>query len=340
MADSPTLPPLPPNLGNITGPPFIGIFLNGYLFGLLTLQYYNYCSNFRNDLTWLRNLVHIQFVLETAQTAMTVADGFHWFVYGYGDLTKLGEYYLANFDSPIICSIIALISQGVYCWRIYFLSKWRVPTLIIALAACCQAVGGFGIGIVNQRIGTIEGWDPKFNVFMILWSTCSAIADTLIACFMTYLLLSSKQMTSRRSKPTVMSRLIRLVIETNAASALVAMAVLLTTVIEPIAPPKTSYFLCPGYVLGKLYSNSFITMLNNRRRSGADGGSDELSASNNESISLDRRNHRSTPSRQLKHVNMSGVAVNIHTETAIRLDGEELTFTPKQGSRSMLPDMS
>lgn len=115
----------------------------------------NYCAHFGNDMTWLRNLgnwpfalplylfffviddseVHAQFVLETAQTAMTVADGFHWFVYGYGNLNKLGEYYLANFDSPILCSIIAFISQGVYCWRIYHLSQWKTPTLIIVLVS-------------------------------------------------------------------------------------------------------------------------------------------------------------------------------------------------------------
>ncbi|KXN91146.1 Replication factor C subunit 1 [Leucoagaricus sp. SymC.cos] len=116
---------------------------------------------------------------------MTVADGFHWFVYGYGNMDRLGEYYLANFDSPILCSIIALISQGVYCWRIYHLSQWKVPTFIIALAATCQAAGGFGIGIV--RLGTITNWDNRYDVFMILWSLSSAIADTMIACIMVYL---------------------------------------------------------------------------------------------------------------------------------------------------------
>ncbi|KAF9442074.1 hypothetical protein P691DRAFT_765606 [Macrolepiota fuliginosa MF-IS2] len=243
MAES--LPPLPPHLASITGGPFLGIFLNGYFFGLLTLQYYHYNSTFPNDLRWLRSLVHIQFLLEAAQTVMTVADGFHWFVFGYGDVRKLGEYNLANIDSPIMCSVIALISQGVYCWRIYRLSRWKVPTLIIALTACGQAVGGFGIGIVNQQLGSIGNWNEKSNIFTIMWSVSSAVADTLIACSMTYLLLSSKPFNSPGRRPTMMTRLIRLIIETNAASALVAMAVLLCTIIPSIAPPKTSYFLCP-----------------------------------------------------------------------------------------------
>lgn len=77
--------------------------------------------------------MHIQFVLEAAQTIMSLMDGFHWFVYGYGDFRKLGEFYLANIDSPIMCSIIALISQGVYCWRIYHLSRWKAPMVVIGL---------------------------------------------------------------------------------------------------------------------------------------------------------------------------------------------------------------
>jgi len=66
---------------------------------------------------------------------MSVADGFHWFVYGYGNTKKLGEYYLANFDSPIMSSIIAFISQGVYCWRIRHLSRWKISPFVIVFVS-------------------------------------------------------------------------------------------------------------------------------------------------------------------------------------------------------------
>ncbi|KAF7776835.1 hypothetical protein Agabi119p4_5228 [Agaricus bisporus var. burnettii] len=290
---------------------------------------------------WLRNLVHVIFFLETAQTVMTVADGFHWFVYGFGSIKKLGEYFLANFDSPILCSIIALISQGVYCWRIYYLSRWKIPTIIIGIAALTQTAGGIGIGIVNQRLGTIEEWDPKFNVLMILWSTGSAVADTLIASIMTYLLLSSRPFESRKKRSTVMTKLIRLVIETNVASALVAVAVLLTTVITPIAPPKTSYFLCPGYVLGKLYSNSFITMLNNRRGTG-NGGLDKSTGSNqSDNLVMERALQRNSQSYYRKPSHLPPITVAIQTETALRMDDvSEVTVPKSQYDDDTLPKPS
>lgn len=83
---------------------------------------------------------------------MSVADGFHWFVYGYGNLERLGEYYLANFDSPIISSLIAVISQGVYCWRIHHLSRWRISPFIIAFVSGVLARNDFEGSIMTKDI--------------------------------------------------------------------------------------------------------------------------------------------------------------------------------------------
>jgi len=296
---------------------FIGIVLNSYLYGILTLQYYNYHVNFRNDYPVLRTIVHTQFVLETAQTIMSLADGFHWFVYGYGKPAQLQEFFLANIDSPIICTCIALISQGAYCWRIYRLSNWKLVTLAIALIVCCQAAGGLGIGIVNQQLGSISKWNKLDDIFMVIWAVSTAVADTTIAFVMTYLLLSNNNNSNK--KATVPTRIVRLVIESNIATATVAIVQLLTTVIQPISPPKTSLFLCPGYVLGKLYSNSFITMLNNRKYAG--GLMEEAVAYTLENVALERRKSMTAGLRP-RYIHAPGVTdgISVHTETAIRFD--------------------
>ncbi|KAF9452096.1 hypothetical protein P691DRAFT_772566 [Macrolepiota fuliginosa MF-IS2] len=306
-----------PDIGKLAGPPFIGIILNSYLYGILSLQYYNYHVNFRNDYPILRAIVHTQFVLETAQTIMSIGDGFHWFVYGYGKPTQLQEFFLANIDSPIICTCIALISQGAYCWRIYRLSGWKLVTLVIALIVCCQAAGGLGIGIVNQKLGSISKWNKIDDIFMIIWATSTAVADSTIAFIMTYLLLSNNSSSNRQV--TVPTRIVRLIIESNVATATVAIVQLLTTVIQPISPPKTSLFLCPGYVLGKLYSNSFVSMLNNRRYAG--GLMEEAAAYALESVALERRKSVNAGLRP-RYVHTPGVTdgITVHTETAIRFD--------------------
>lgn len=67
------------------------------------------------------------------QTIFTAADGFHWFVFGFGDMDRLGEFYLANFDSPMMSAVIAFVVQIMYAWRVYHLSKLRVVTGLICV---------------------------------------------------------------------------------------------------------------------------------------------------------------------------------------------------------------
>ncbi|KAF5364136.1 hypothetical protein D9756_000146 [Leucocoprinus leucothites] len=258
------LPPIPNGIGAIAGPPYLGILLNWWLFGILTLQWYLYYVNFPNDRKLLKYTAHFICFLEMVQTFLTVADGFHWFVFGFGDMDKLAEFFLANFDTPMMSVVIAFIVQCMYAWRVYVLSKLRVITGVIVFCALAQAAGGLGIGIVNQQVGTITKWQPRFTVFSIIWVTFSAVADILIAASMTWLLLKSGNWKNGIERNSVVTKIVRLTIETNVASATVAIVTLLVTAIPSLGPPHGAFFLAPSYVLGKLYSNSFLAMLNNR----------------------------------------------------------------------------
>ncbi|KAJ3558024.1 hypothetical protein NP233_g11594 [Leucocoprinus birnbaumii] len=252
------LPPIPENIGSITGPPFLGIILNWFLFGILTLQYYLYYVSFPNDRLFLRLAVTLICAVELVQTMLTVADGFHWFVFGFGNTSALNEFFFANFDSPIMTAIVALVVQCMYAWRVYRISQAKFFTLIITLCALAQATGGIGIGIVHQQAGTISNWPSQYQPLLIIWAGFSALADVLIASIMTWLLLRSQGWEIQEEKRrNMLTKIVRLTIETNVASAAVALAELLTCTIPAIAPPKSSYFLAP-------YSNSFLAMLNNR----------------------------------------------------------------------------
>ncbi|KAF8878875.1 hypothetical protein BD779DRAFT_1474622 [Infundibulicybe gibba] len=98
-----------------------------------------------------------------------------------------------------------------------------------------QIVGGIGIGIV-------------------LWLGGSAITDTLIAVSLTSLLLKSKSK-SKQANDIVLG-VVRLTVETNALTD--------PLLVMTKKRQKTTIFMCPCYVLGKLYSNTLMTMLNNR----------------------------------------------------------------------------
>lgn len=74
-------------------------------------------------------------VLETIQTVMVTADAFHWFVYGFGDLEKSNDTFLNSWDVPLMDSVIALIVQAFYCWRIYKLrNSYLIPAIIVLVS--------------------------------------------------------------------------------------------------------------------------------------------------------------------------------------------------------------
>lgn len=73
------------------------------------------------------------FLLETTQTALNCVNLFYWFASGYGDITRLGSSNFSFFDGPIIESVVALIVQVFYAYRIWALSKkqsWWLCSLI------------------------------------------------------------------------------------------------------------------------------------------------------------------------------------------------------------------
>lgn len=74
-------------------------------------------------------------LLDILQTIMVTADAFHWFVYGFANPIQLDEPFLNSWDVPIIDSVISLIVQTYYCWRIYFLRKGvAIPVLILIVS--------------------------------------------------------------------------------------------------------------------------------------------------------------------------------------------------------------
>ncbi|KAF8890380.1 hypothetical protein BD779DRAFT_1517218 [Infundibulicybe gibba] len=256
------LPGIPKNIALLTGPPLLGVMFNWWILGILIVQCYIYRLTFPEDTTRRKSLVYVLLFLETVQTMLSTADAFHWFAFGFGNMDTLAQYFLANFDTPILGSAIALIVQLMFCNRVWTLSKSKLLTGFIALFSVVQLAGGIGVGVLNQQLQVVTDFQDRGLVYIIFWLGGSAITDTLIAVSLTCLLLRSRSQNYRTND--IILKIIRLTVETNSLTAFMAIIALATMVTPAIAPPKTTIFMCPCYILGKLYSNTFLTMLNNR----------------------------------------------------------------------------
>ncbi|KAJ7456125.1 hypothetical protein FB451DRAFT_1407451 [Mycena latifolia] len=281
---SPPSPGLPPNIGAITSATLIGSLLNFFLFGTLVIQVYVYNICFPKDRRAIRHLVHFVFLAMALCTCLNAADAHYWYGAGFGDLAKFAEPRFSAFYTPIMGSVIALVVQLFYCYRIsvfranvsVFSANAVWFTAPIALAAFVQAAGGMGGGI-KAYIAANEQHDKGRTILVYMWLVGDAVADILIAGTMTFLL-------TRASEPQtqhIVRGVVRLIIETNIFTASVAIIGLvlftgLTTADYFICPyvaftllPSTRVALtstvsCRTMILPGIYANTLLVLLNNR----------------------------------------------------------------------------
>ncbi|KAJ7464195.1 hypothetical protein B0H11DRAFT_2240598 [Mycena galericulata] len=133
-------------------------------------------------------------------------------------------------------------------------SIWPISVLVF-LIAMSQCAGGMGTGILSY-IEAADVHDTKRTVFVYLWLIGGAAVDLLIAVTMTILILKT---------PTVprdiVKTVVRLIIETNALSAIAA----LLGLILYVGVPNTTYWICPTMVLPVISANTLLLALNHRR---------------------------------------------------------------------------
>ncbi|KAF8139290.1 hypothetical protein K438DRAFT_1996149 [Mycena galopus ATCC 62051] len=227
---------LPPK---ILGPTLLGILFNWGFLGVSVVQLYFYHENFRHDRAPIKLLVYVVALLDVLQTVMMTADAFHWFVYGFDSLIASDQPFLNSWDVPVLDSIIALIVQAFYCWRIYILRKGFVIPLAVLLVSLTQFAAGIATGIKvpictplthsSTTIIIFPGGHQLGHLSLIfetaasetVWLAGGAVADVAIAGVLSWTLLR-KRKHSLPPNHTIISRLIRHTVETNALTASVA----------------------------------------------------------------------------------------------------------------------
>ncbi|KAF7344214.1 hypothetical protein MVEN_01712000 [Mycena venus] len=241
-----------------TGPTLLGILFNWGLMGVLAVQLYLFSENSK-DRAAVKALVYGLALLDILQTIMVTADSFHWFVYGFGNPIQLDEPFLNSWDVPIIDSVISLIVQVYYCWRIYFLRKGVVTPVLILIVSLTQCAGGIVTGVRNYQVGHLS-LSSEYIAAETIWLAGGAVADLAIAGVLSWTFLSWRDNSLSPAHNSMLSRLVRLIVETNALTAGVAVVAIGLF----WGFPETALVSVPIAIIGKLYTNCLLALFNNR----------------------------------------------------------------------------
>ncbi|KAJ7484758.1 hypothetical protein FB451DRAFT_92131 [Mycena latifolia] len=256
---SSALPPIPSNIGSIAASQLIGSLLDFYLFGVLSVQIYVYRACFPKDKASIKYLVYLIFFFMALSTCLNAADAYFWYADGFGNLIQFSQAHISPFYTPIMGSLIAMIIQLFFCYRIWVIKSSAIYlSIAIAIISVLQAIGGIGGG-VKAYIAANQNHDEVRTVLVYMWLIGAALADVMIAGSMTFLLTQASAQNHRQTNDVV-KRIVRLIVETNTLSAGVAILGLILFA----GVPGTNYFVCPTMVLPGIYANTLLVTFNNR----------------------------------------------------------------------------
>ncbi|KAK0226566.1 hypothetical protein IW262DRAFT_1294738 [Armillaria fumosa] len=116
------------------------------------------------------------------------------------------------------------------------------------------------IPIMSASCNYLELYNQKTNIAVGIWCGGYALCDVIIAICMTHYLMRSN--TGFHQTQILVTKLVRLVIETGTVTAAVA----LLNLILFFAMPGQSFYTTPALLMPKLYANAIYMVLNSRIR--------------------------------------------------------------------------
>ncbi|KAF8142933.1 hypothetical protein K438DRAFT_1634528, partial [Mycena galopus ATCC 62051] len=238
----------------------VAYLLHWGLFGTLSIQLYLYYQAFPNDRLSNKCLVYGVYIVELAQTILVTHDAFSNFGYGFGNLSALTNMHFDWLTVPIMSGFaVACVGQSFYAYRVYILSKSKITPILIVAVSLTSMVGALITGAFSFIAGDITRLNNRRTSTAVgVWCAGSAACDILIATCMTYYLM--KGGSGYRQTRVLISKLIRLTVETGSITAVVA----LSNLILFFAFPGKTYYTTPALIMPKLYANTILAVLNSR----------------------------------------------------------------------------
>ncbi|KAF7353781.1 hypothetical protein MVEN_01063600 [Mycena venus] len=251
-------------MGSFTIPMLVGTLLNWALLGALFVQVYLYILAFPKDKLLHKSVVGFIVIAEILQTLVDTRDAVRIFGDGWGNPQILELVGWTWFSVPVVGSTIACVGQLFFAWRISILrNDWFIPG-VIALVTVFQFAAGIWTGVLICRAETFAQLQFRTLKPPAAWLAATALADLIIVAATTFYVIQKRTPDSSRTTRAVLSRILKVTVETGVLCAVFAIANLSLFVTYE----GNNYHLGICIWLSKVYSNSIMVIMNSRAHIG------------------------------------------------------------------------
>lgn len=267
----------------------LGLFLNTYLYGLVTYQFLVYRYTKFNDATWIKAMVGALFVTDTAHSAVAIYAAWEMCVTNYANPSSLQFVSWTIPFTAVATSVAAIITQYFLAHRVFKLTKSAPVVGVIGLLSTLGFIFGVYAGVRSGIIREVKNFAP-LTPYVICWLGFQTCADLLITGVLSFVLARSR--TGFRRTDTIINRLIRGAVQTGLFASIFALADLFSFVLHR----DTNLYAMFAYPIGRIYTNTLLDTLNSRI--------------------------------ELKMMNSNGVSENSNNTGTFRLQNQSATFAP------------
>ncbi|KAJ7083465.1 hypothetical protein C8R44DRAFT_992024 [Mycena epipterygia] len=258
MASSSPPPDVEATLGRIS----IGVFLATFLYGIETLQTFNYYRAFPEDKRALKILVGGIWLLELANTIGCWHALYTMTVTFYGQPAHIVNLPRSFVFTTLVHAIINIVVQTFFALRVRALSQRWLMTILCCILNFLRLIGDIALFTALWEDPNLLHLGEKWNWLVTTTSSIGPVVDVMIAASLCYYLWRSRK-SSGFSKQTnnVVDTIIIWTVETTSITTVSALLQLILFLAR-----KDLTWMIFYLIETKFFSNSLLASLNGRQR--------------------------------------------------------------------------
>ncbi|KAI0716550.1 hypothetical protein C8Q76DRAFT_411635 [Earliella scabrosa] len=256
---------------NVTvGPLLIGCLVTAVGYGITTMQSYMYWSRFPRDPKYIKAVVALLFILDTAHVILSWHMIYYYLVTKYADYAALQNSVWSFNVTIVVTTIITMIVHCFFARRVYILGNknWFLASIIVSLSTVRMVLGWY----TAIRIFSLENL-ALLPVLLTPHVGSALGAGTLADCIITGSLVYylRKHKTGFRATDNAVDRVVSWTVNNGFLTSVVGLTVVVT-----FSTMTTNMVFCGVHLLlSKLYANSLLGTLNFRKAHAGRGMQDE-----------------------------------------------------------------